>query len=470
MLLHKLDKPNPTQQHQVQHTTKTLPQINKPLRLLLDVRSNHSDGGHTMRELMYFAQKRHFDVLAFNEHDRFTIRLGLEPMPSFMGYSQEHPSLYQTGLEDFFDDLRATQQQTSLTLMAGTESTMGYTWSGIPFKDLSLHGAERHIITLGATQAEQIEALPSYSLKHAYGLQSLSLIVWLALVLLLVFALFRYRTRSVALLLASSLLAFMGTWLMDPQPDDMDTDFINTANEQGLFTIWAHPGTRSGVREGPMGVKLDTPPYNSHIFDYPADAFAAVYGDTDQNTSAGGLWDRFMMQYMKGYVDKPMWAVAAGDFHAQGQANEYLGNFPMDIWATNTSQEAILTALKQGRMTAWHMAKDNNIAVSTLYLSYLDAKTGQEKHMLTGDEASMAPPIKLVIGLRELGQPTQPTSLKGHWIINGKIHGQVTLNTHDDTTSITSLFLPKGKHVIRFQIPYQHGIRLETNPFLVQVR
>ncbi len=457
------------QSNDVASTSQSTTLSPKPLRLLIDVRSNHSDGEHDLLELIDLAQQRYIDVLAFNEHDRFTIRLGLEPIPWLIGYSQEHPSLYQTGLATFFTNLQAAQQQTSLSLIAGTESTPGYSWSGIPFKDLSLHHAERHIITLGATQAAHIQALPSYTLKHAHGHQALSLVFWFVFIFVLILILLRKRKISVALLLAGSFIAFMSTWLMQPHAQ-MDEDFIHAAKEQGLFTIWAHPGTRSGVRDGPMGVKLNTPPYNQHIFDYPADAFAAVYGDTDQNTVAGGLWDRYMMQYMQGLVGRPMWAVAAGDFHSEGQANEYLGNFPMDIWAKSTSPTDILEALKHGRMTAWHMGKAHHIAVSELYLTYIDPDTKHVKTMLTGDEASISPQIKLAIGLHELGQSTQPTSLQGHWIINGQIHSQVTLRIHERTTSITSLTLPKGKHVIRFQIPYQHGIRLETNPFLVDVR
>ncbi len=469
MLLRELDKPASSQPFQAQQSTQTFAPTHQPIRLLLDVRSKHSDGEHNIQTLIYLAEKRHIDVLALNEHDRFTIRLGLAPIPWLIGYSQEHPSLYQTGIADFFNALHQAQQTTTILLLAGTESIPGYTWSGIPFKGLSLHGAERHIITLGANQADQIEALPSYSLKHDYGLQSLSLVFWFAFIFLLVFILLRKRKRGVALLLAGSFIAFMSTWLIKPQPN-VDKDFINTAKAQDLFTIWAHPGTRSGVRDGPMGVKLNTPPYNKYIFEVPTDAFAAVYGDTDQNTVAGGLWDRFMMDYLHGYIAKPMWAVSAGDYHGEGQAGEYLGNFPMDIWAKSTSQTNILEALQHGRMTSWHMNQHQNIAVSALYLEYVEPNTQHIKQLLSGAEATVPPPIKLVIGLHEWGQPSKISSLNGHWIIDGKTQSNIELPIHDNIVSISAITLPKGQHVIRFQIPYQHGIRLETNPFLVDVR
>ncbi len=441
----------------------------KSWRVLIDVRSNHSDGAHDFKTLIKLAEQRHLDVLSFNEHDHFTIRLGLEPIPWLIHYSQAHPSLYESGLSTFFEDLKQARASTALTIMAGTESTPGYDWQGLPFKDLSLNNAERHIITLGAYKPEQIKALPSYQLTHAQGLKSLSLVFWFTFIFLLIFILLRKRKRGVALLLAGSFIAFMSTWLMQKNTN-ADHDFLRTANEQGLFTIWAHPGTLSGVRDGPMGVLLNTPPYNAHIFDEPADAFAAVYGDTDQNTVAGGLWDRYMMNYMRGYVAKPMWATAAGDFHEEGAANEFLGNFPMDVWATSKKEEDILDALRHGHMAAWHMNKAQNLSLSTLSLAYTDPLSHEQKHMLAGDEASISPNITLTVGLEERGTPSSLSSLHGQWIIDGSIYQRVRLNIHDQAVQTSTLSLPKGKHVIRFQIPSQQGIRLETNPFLVDVR
>lgn len=451
--------------------TLTIPKQNtqQPIRVLLDVRSNHSDGAHDFNTLIALAKKRHIDAMVFTEHDRFTIRFGLEPVPGIFKYSQEHPSLYQTGLARFFSDLTTAQQQSSLTLMAGTESTAGYTWQGIPFKNLSLHNAERHLITLGVTNQQQIEALPSYTLKHARGNKELALTFWFVFIFMLIFILLRKRKRGIALLLAGSFIAFMSTWLMKPTTN-ADEDFINTAHEQKLFVIWAHPGTLSGIREGPMGVQLDTPPYNKHIFDLPADAFAAVYGDTDQNTVPGGMWDMFMLGYMKGYIGKPMWAVAAGDYHEEGQASEFLGNFPMDVWAKSAQEKDILAALKHGKMVSWHMNQHQNISVQTLYLEYEDISSKQHKRMQVGDESVISADVDLVIGLKELGKATTPITLTGNWIVDGNIVATIALDTQATQTMATRLHLSKGRHVIRFQIPSQQGIRLETNPFLVQVR
>ncbi len=441
-------------------------------RVLLDVRSNHSDGDHDMDMLAQLAKQRGIDTLVFGEHDRYTVRFGLDPVPQLIGISREHPSLYETGLDEFFADLeRVRNNHPDLHIMAATESTPGYYWSGIPFLDLTLHEAERHIIALGIERPEQVEALPSYDLRNIRGNFNLSLAIWCAAIFMLLIVLLRKRKRSVALLLAASFIAFLSTWLLQKKIDP-DVDFINTAREQGLFVIWTHPGTRSGVREGPMGVKLDTPPYNRRVFETPtADAFAAVYGDSDNNTVPGGMWDRFMMDYMLGYRPHPLWAVAAGDYHAEGQAGEYLGNYPMDVWTEGSGSQAVMDALRRGRNTSWSMSREKNLKMAALFL-----EDDVGKRLLPGDEETVSRHVKLYASLSQWlpegavkGDPSSALlTLQGEWIVDGRVVAHAILSP-DEAVSVTPLELEAGPHVVRLRIPPQQGVRMEANPFLLRV-
>jgi len=444
-------------------------------RVLLDVRSNHSDGAHDMEMLAGLARQRGIDTLVFGEHDRYTIRLGLDPVAPLIGISQEHPSLYSTGLQEFFADLEQLRKRhPELQIMAATESAPGYDWSGLPFIDLTLHEAERHIIALGIERPAQVEALPSYDLRNISGSRSLSLVVWGGVAFILLIVLLRRRRKGVLLPLSFVVLLaiLLFVWLRggDAGADrDADGDFIEAAREQGLLTIWAHPGTRSGVRDGPLGVKLDTPPYNRHVFREPtADAFAAVYGDTDDNTVPGGMWDRFMMDYMRGYRPKPIWAVAAGDYHAEGFANEYLGNFPMDVWSEETGPQALIEALRRGRNTSWFMVKKLNLKMAALFL---ETESGQR--LLPGDEAEVSGRVRLHAGLAQwfpegAGEQPKVPELTGQWIVDGRVAAQAVLAA-DGTVSVTPMNLKPGAHVVRLRIPYQHGARMEANPFLLWV-
>jgi len=438
-------------------------------RVLLDVRSNHSDGAHDMDMLAALAEKRGIDTLVFGEHDRYTIRLGLDPIAGKWGVSQEHPSLYETGLAEFFTDLERTRSRyPDLHFMAATESTPGYHWSGTPFVDLTLHNAERHIIALGVERPEQIEALPSYDLRNVKGSFILSVTFWsIALFLLLVWLL-RKRKWSIALLLALSFIASMTMWLMQKKVD-ADADFINVAREQGLFTIWTHPGTLSGVRDGPMGVKLDTPPYSERVFEEPtADGFAAVYGDTDSNTVPGGLWDRYMLDCMKGYRGYPIWAVAAGDYHEEGMANEYLGNFPMDVWAKSGDSKTVLQAISRGRSASWGMPRERNLKMAALF-----AEDESGRRLLPGDEAAVASKLTLYAAVSEwkakAAEVKDVLNLSGQWVVDGRVVAVVSLPSNGEV-AVTPIELTPGPHVVRLRIPPQMSIRMEANPFLLKVR
>jgi len=434
-----------------------------PLRVLVDVRSDHSDGAHDFTTLIEFAKKRGIEVLAFTEHDRYSIRLGLEPVPQFVGYAMQHPSLYVTGVDKFFSDLAAVREQhPEMIFMAGTESTPGYTWTGFPPRDLSLVDAERHIITLGEEKSEQVQALPSFDLRHAHGPFKLSMLVWWVVAIIVIIVLIRKRQEALAVLLFAGFVAFLVMWMSEEPKIDADVDFITKAKEQGLFTIWTHPGTLSGVRPGPFGIKLDTPPYSEKVFKDPtAQAFAAIYGDTDTNTVPGGPWDNYLIEYMLGAHPAPIWAMSCGDYHEEGQSGEYLGNFPMDVWAEERSPQGVLKALRAGHAVAWRAPPGKDFKVRSLYLE--DAKG---RRLLPGDEAVVAPDIKLHLALD--GKVKLDAPVLARLIINGRVQRQMAIQA--DGLLDETVHLDPGEHVVRIDIPAQPIGTMIANPFLLRVK
>ena len=434
----------------------------EPVRVVIDVRTTHSDGKHGMDELIGWAAKRGVQALAFTEHDRQGIRFGLKPVTDVLGYTYELPSLYTTGLTEFLDDLhRARKTFPHMVLMAGTESMPSYYWTGLPFQDLTLHEADRHLITLGIESPEQIEALPSFDLRHVRQHPWISLAVWGALILLsllLMFALRRKFTPALVLLCSCAALYFA---MMDEADIDPDEDFILQAREQGLFAIWTHPATQSGFYSGPMGVKLSTPSYSMRVFQDPtADAFTAKYGDNETSTLAGGMWDRYLIGYMNGLHLRPIWAVSAGDFHFQDMAGEVLGNYPMDVWAEKKNPEAILKGMRNGHAVAWVMPSDRNIGVKRLTLQDM-----RGTRLIPGDEKRVTSQLQLYLELVDL-TPSQAPAAPFVQNIEVIVDGKVALRSRLDLTAPLqeTLLLAPGPHVIRVR-----SSQMEANPFLVHV-
>lgn len=437
-----------------------------PMRTLIDVRTTHSDGAHDMDALVGMAKARGIQALAFVDHGRKGIRFGIEPIPQILGYTKDFQSLYTTGLSSFFTDLnRVRHKYPDMTLFAGTESIAGYTWSGIPFKNLSLHNSERMFITLGEEHPSQIESLPSYVLENARGNLPVSIAFWTVFVFILMLILLRRRHRGVALLLMASFIVFLVALLNRPVVDE-DADLISAAHKQGLFVAWAYPGTKSGVRPGPMGVLLNTPPYSKRVFRTPtADGFAAVYGDTDTNTEPGDMWDQYMLDYMQGLHAAPIWGIAAGDFHEQGDSGEHLGNFPMDVWADAQTPAAILAAMRKGHMVAWQMPQDRNLRVKSLFL-----EDAMGRYLLPGDEKMVPGQVTLHCSLREDPvsiKPMDGQKFRVQIVVDGHILVQPLLGLAQSLQE--TLQLSPGAHVIRLRIPAQYGVRMEANPFMVHV-
>ena len=454
----------------MQKAKKAALALPRPMRVVIDIRSNHSDGKHSFADLKAMAAARGIEAVAFTEHDRTAVRFGIDPVAWLLGYTYERPSLYTTGVEKFVRDLQQFREQNrQMVFLGGTESIPGYYWTGMPLQDnFVLHDSDKHMITLGVERAEQVKALPSYHLKHMHSNFKLSVTFWCVAIFALLLFLLIKRQRGVALLVFASFVAFMATWLMQVRHEaNADQDFITTARKQKLFVIWTHPGTNTGTRTESLGVKVKTEPYSNEVFDGPyADAFTAIYGDTDRNTSVGGRWDRYLADYLRGEKKKPLWAVSAGDFHYQGGFDTYLGDYPMDVWVRERSPAGVLMALQGGHNANWMQMNGTNIAFRTL------AVADAEGHVaLPGGSLRGAGPFFLVAALRPVrvkGGAAHLT-LAAQVVADGMVIDTPTLPVAAGKVVVRKLELEVGDHAVRLRVPTQGNIRMEANPFFIRV-
>jgi len=444
--------------------------VAKPMRVVIDIRSNHSDGKHSFAELQTMAIARGIEAVAFTEHDRTAVRYGIDPVSSILGYTYERPSLYTTGVDNFVKDLNDFRMKNpNMVFLGGTESMPGYHWTGIPFQDdFVLHDSDKHTIALGVENADQVESLPSYRLTHMHSNFKISVTFWCVVIFVLMLFLLYRRQRSIALLVFASFVAFMATWLMQIRGEiNADQDWITTAKEHQLFTIWTHPGTNTGTRTEALGVKVKTDPYNSEVFDGPyADAFTAIYGDTDHNSSVGGRWDRYLSEYLRGKHQQPLWAVAAGDFHYQGGFDTFLGDYPMDVWVKERTPAGVLMALRGGHNANWMQMKNTNITFRTLAIVDTNGKVALPGGSLQGPGpyflVMAAQPVHLDAGMQHLSLTTQV-------VADGLVIDSPALPVAVGKVVVRKLALDRGDHAVRVRIPTQGNVRMEANPFFIRV-
>ncbi|MDQ6951494.1 MAG: hypothetical protein Q9M26_07495, partial [Mariprofundales bacterium] len=441
--------------------------IPRPMRVVIDVRSNHSDGKHSFADLLKMARARHIEAIAFTDHDHTGVRYGLDPAIG-LSYTYELRSLYTTGAEKFIADVKQAQASNpDMVVMAGTEDTPGYHWTGLPFSgDFTLVGSDKHMIALGMENAAQIKGLPSYSLKHMHSNLKFSMAFWVIVVFALLLYLMLKRKRGLALLVFAAFIAFMATWMMQIRHEkDPYVDFIDTAHNEGLFTVWAHPGTHTGFRVEKLGVKVATEPYNDAVFNGPhADAFAAVYGDTDGNCKPGGPWDRYLQQYLNHTKDNPLWGVAAGDFHYQGGFGTYLGDYPMDVWVKSRTEQGIMAALRLGHNVSWQEPKDRNVRIRALALV-----DDRGKSILPGQSLQGSHKLYLAIAADEPFGQGKPMQFTAQVVVDGLVVDRPLVAVDAGKMTVIPLKIGVGDHVVRVRIPVQQGFRLEANPFFVRM-
>ena len=293
---------------------------------------------------------------------------GLPPLRNLLKVKKELNSINKTGAKAYLrtiEDLRKRYPQ--MILIPGTESAPFYYWTGSPFAGtLTANDHERRLLVMGLEKPEDYETLPvlhnSLSRGHLRAVWPALAAFGLCFLIALAFV-FRqgwWRISGVVLALLSS--GFFVNALFDhPSPYDPYHGkqgaapyqlFIDAVNQKGGLVFWNYPETRSGVRTlGP--IRVSTLPYPGMLLetrDYTG--FAALYGDTVTVTEPGNIWDEVLKEHCAGFRKRPAWGIATADFHREGEAGQHLGDFQTVLWLAERSPQAVLEALRSGRMYA----------------------------------------------------------------------------------------------------------------------
>lgn len=340
----------------------------EPVPALIDLRTTFSDGAYDPEILLQMAAKKGFRVVIFNDHDRMAMEYGLPPFRNIVKKKVERNSINRSGAERYLGtiaDLR--KRYPDRIVIPGGESTPFYYWTGSPLKGtLTANDHERRILTVGLEKPEDYETLPVLH-NLLSGLRNRSAIPALAAFLLcfLIAVSFLFKRggwRICGLVLAVvSAGFFIDSLFARPSPFDAYHGgqgaapyqlLIDDVNRKGGLTFWNYPETRSGVgRLGPIHVK--TLPYPHMLLETKNyTGFSALYGDTITVTEPGNVWDAVLGEHCAGYRERPAWGIATGDFHREGESGERLGNFQTVLWLNGSSPEAVMEALKAGRMYA----------------------------------------------------------------------------------------------------------------------
>jgi len=335
---------------------------------LIDLRTTYSDGKLDPESLARLAKERGFDLIFINDHDRLVMEYGLFPLQNVLRKRVELNSINKEGAKNYLNAIRKVQEKNpDMIIIPGSETAAFYYWTGSYFKrNLTAHNDERRILTIGMERAKDYEDLPilhnGFSTRYTMKFLPMLFPLLISLVLGLVLLRWRGGLRICGIVISGLSLLFMinvnpfRSSPFDQYHGDQGMApyqlLFNYVESRGGLTFWNYPETKSGVRKmGPINV--DTPPYPQVLQESRGyTGFAALYGDNITITEPGNLWDRVLIEYCKGERNRPPWGISTADFHGEKESGAKLGTFPTVFMVRKKTKEAILSAMRQGRMYA----------------------------------------------------------------------------------------------------------------------
>jgi hypothetical protein len=459
------------------------PQTDKYIQVpgLLDLRTDFSDGSHTLEFIIQLAKKRGFDVLFITDHDRKVLEYGLRPYQNILKKRVEMPSINKTGSGNYLEMIQsASKKHPEMILIPGAESAPFYYWKGSYLrKNLTVCDWEKHLIVIGLDKPEDFKELPI--LHNGFSTRYIS--SWLTVGFFLLFiplaAGIYLVTKKGILRWAGIILSLFSLLLLinnhpfrsSPydqyhgnqgiQPYQLVIDYVNS---RGGMVFWNHPETKSGGGKIDFIFK-DTPPHPYVLTESKNyTGFAALYGDSITVTEPGNLWDKVLMEYCSGLRSHPAWGISSADFHQEGAAGEKLGNFPTVFLVKRKTREALLDALKNGRMYAYR----GDVALPRLVLEDFSITDSEySRRGVLGEEIQLKNSAKISIRITT-SSPEKGNRTTVRLIKEGKL-----LKTFSGETPLTFTYTDENcqsnqKTYYRLDVKDKKDRIIVSNPIFVE--
>ncbi len=450
----------------------------RPALGLIDLRSDFSDGAYNVETLVRMAKERGFSVVVINDHDRMAMEYGLPPLRNVVKKREEKGSINRWGASSWLQTIREVEKKyPDMIVIPGTETAPFYHWTGSPVTgDLTAWNHERRILTVGLDSPEDYQSLPVLHNGFTMRWMNLALPGIFAFLAALAAGAFmirwkgHYRIAGIAVVVLS--IAFLAnsdpfrSSPFDPYSGDPGIApwqlLIDDVRGKGGLTFWNHVETQSGVRDmGP--IKVHTAPHPEVLVESKQyTGFAVLYGDTVTVAEPGGLWDRVLSDYCRGYREHPAWGIATAHYHKEGEAGEQLGNFQTGFFVEKLSRKDVLEALRTGKTYAYRGSYPKYARLDEFSVSSTDG----DKRAISGGQIVLKG--NPVIRIRISGDVESPAAVRVRLIRSGELvkvfEGPLPLEIRYED----EYFRPGERAFYRMDMQ-EHGT-LVSNPIFVDYR
>lgn len=445
--------------------------------------STVSGGTLSPEEVARVAHNAGVEIAIFTDHDTMRWEYGLLPLRRFVRKVVEKNSIHSYGEAHYLNTIRGLNQKyPGMLIMPGVEAIPFYWWKGSYFtKDLTLMDGHKHLLVMGLKGAEDYKNLPSIGKGYPRKITSATCMsLWPACFLVFAWFLFssaRGKPNGKPLKIAGVLCLFPGIIVLlnnfpflAPRYDQYHgsrgvvpyQEIINYVNSRGGVTFWAHPElVEEGNREI-NGVKCITEPYHEDLLkvhDYTG--FAAFAAGTKFIIPPGGIWDQILNQYRKCERRRPVWAIGEVDF---GDDDTFSIKDSQTIFLLKEkSEEAVIEALKAGRIYALHLYNEN---APTLVLDDFTIENVSRKTVAyMGDELRTGenPHLRIHVSCPETDKNA---SYKIDIIRNGEVIHQFKSSGNTEMLYDDNYF--KSEECVYYRLDIDGPSRIISNPIFVK--
>ncbi|MBI4456212.1 MAG: hypothetical protein HY644_09970 [Acidobacteria bacterium] len=463
----------------------------RPLIAVLHVHSRFSNGEYQILELAAYAHQYRLDVLGITDSLLTRVRYGIGPWKKLFSRSVSREGVLDHGIDQYLASVRAAQQQfENVVLLPGLEVTPFYYWQGSLRNDLRLLNFDRHFLIFGLRDAQSIRQLPVIENETwANTPREWSALIGPAVALLVGVVLLLARREKVVRLTyfvvrkrqhfwvpAFLFLVIGGAWIYNDYPFGKLADPYSGKHDVEVYqqvvdyvrshygvSFWSYPEARyNDVVVG--GVRMISGPHAEDLSLVDRyDGFEGLYGDRRTATEPGNVWDRVLLEYLRG--ERKSWpSVITGiDFHSFKGGGRDLRGGQTVLWARNKDEISVLDALRRGRGYAVFQRGERELTLRNFALQ------SAGKIALAGETLQTETSVQLtaVVDWNIPSQTGDSTVANVAVIRDGELvkRNDLQLPIRLDSTET----LAPGKHYYRMQVRYRN-YELLSNPVFVEAR
>lgn len=456
---------------------------------IISVQSNFSDGKYSLARIAELAYEKNIKIVIMADDVLRRWEYGIKPLENLAKKRVEENSVLKMGPEKYLAQIKKVNSSSQgVLIIEGVTAAPFYWWDGSPFRrNLSLNDWHREILVVGLDNPKDYKDMPIVSnasfmprnLKDIFKVLSPLLIIFFGLLLIckkitrkiifkdtefIVPVLFYKRLGYIVV--CFGIIFLWNNWNFSTSNFNQYhgdkgllpyQEFIDYVAKRNGLCFWVHTGGSQVMSVGRVAAYTYKPEsILKNTYNYIGFSAIQLVGEVNTAALAGNVWDEVLKQYCQGRKNHPVWAIGELGF----QDKEKIDSVQTIFLLKGLSRQAVLDALKDGKMYVKLEYKTNSINLEDFYIQ----DKNYQNYAVMGDEFSCyGNPLIHITGSFQ-----EPDKIKVDLIRNGKIIQRFSIEESPFEIEFSDESVESGeKTYYRLYIESNSGSKIITNPIFV---